>query len=74
MSKIPCACMPTRHHAVHLHVFRDEQPATPTLRWRINGFPATLLIWSVEEWERLKERPADAQFHPLGLWCALRCE
>mgnify|MGYP001096340617 CR=1 FL=1 len=40
--------------------------------WRINGHPARLLIWSPEEWERLDVRPIDAQFHPFGVWCALR--
>jgi hypothetical protein len=40
--------------------------------WRINGHPARLLIWSLEEWEGLDIRPIDAQFHPFGVWCALR--
>ncbi|WP_337177248.1 hypothetical protein [Paludisphaera sp.] len=40
--------------------------------WRINGHPARLLIWSAEEWERLDVRPIDAQYHPFGVWCALR--
>ena len=43
-------------------------------RWRINGYPARLLIWTIEEWERLDERPVDAQFHPIGVWCALRVD
>lgn len=42
--------------------------------WRINGFPARLLIWTADEWERLEARPADAQFHPSGVWCALRLD
>lgn len=45
-----------------------------SVRWRINGHPARLLIWSLEEWEQLPEHPADAQLHPLGLWCALRLD
>lgn len=45
-----------------------------SVRWRINGYPARLLIWSPEEWERLPEHPADAQFHPMGIWCALRLD
>ena len=43
-----------------------------SVRWRLNGHPAQLLIWSKEEWEHLSERPADAQRHPSGIWCALR--
>ncbi len=44
----------------------------PSCGWRINGHPARLLIWSPEEWEDLEIRPIDAQFHPFGVWCALR--
>jgi hypothetical protein len=40
--------------------------------WKINGYPAQILIWTVEEWERLAIRPADARYHPSGVWCALR--
>jgi hypothetical protein len=43
-------------------------------QWRINGFPARLLIWTTEEWERLVERPSDAVYHPSGVWCALRVD
>ncbi len=42
--------------------------------WRINGYPATILIWTVDEWERLDVRPSDAQYYPCGIWCALRVE
>jgi hypothetical protein len=44
----------------------------PACGWRINGHPARLLIWSPEEWEELAVRPIDAQYHPFGVWCALR--
>ena len=44
----------------------------PADGWRINGHPARLLIWSAEEWEHLPIRPIDAQYHPFGVWCALR--
>ena len=50
----------------------DRTP--PAAGWRINGHPARLVIWSPEEWERLEVRPMDAQFHPFGVWCALRLE
>ena len=43
-------------------------------RWLINGFPATILIWTAEEWEKLTVRPSDAQYYPCGVWCALRME
>jgi hypothetical protein len=43
-------------------------------RWRINGYRAAIIIWTVEEWEKLSERPLDAQFYPSGVWCALRME
>jgi hypothetical protein len=42
--------------------------------WRINGFRARILIWTPEEWAGLRERPDDAQYHPSGVWCALRIE
>ena len=42
--------------------------------WRINGFRARLMVWTAEEWEKLEPRPADAQYHPSGVWCALRWE
>ena len=53
----------------------DSKEATrmrPAAGWRINGHPARLLIWSREEWEHLEVRPIDAQYHPFGVWCALR--
>ncbi len=42
--------------------------------WRINGYRARLLVWSIPEWERLETRPSDAQYHPCGVWCALRMD
>jgi len=42
--------------------------------WRINGYAARLVIWSQEEWDKLEVRPMDAQYHPHGVWCALRLE
>jgi hypothetical protein len=42
--------------------------------WRINGFRARLLIWTLSEWETLDARPPDAQYHPSGVWCALRLD
>jgi hypothetical protein len=45
-----------------------------TARWRINGHGATIIIWTADEWERLKEHPTDAQYYPCGIWCALRMD
>jgi hypothetical protein len=42
--------------------------------WRINGYPARLVIWTPDEWDRLDTPPPDAQFHPAGVWCALRLD
>ena len=42
--------------------------------WRINGHPATIVIWTTDEWDRLPERPLDAQYYPCGIWCALRMD
>jgi hypothetical protein len=44
------------------------------IMWRINGHRATLQVWTQEEWAKLDVPPADAQFHPSGIWCALRVE
>lgn len=43
-------------------------------RWLINGFPATILVWTAEEWAALTVRPQDAQQVPNGTWCALRID
>jgi hypothetical protein len=56
---------------------RPETGAGPESRaafWRINGCRARLLIWTPDEWQKMKLPPADAQFHPCGVWCALRLD
>jgi len=45
-----------------------------TARWRVNGYGATIIVWTAEEWEGLLERPDDAQFYACGVWCALRMD
>jgi len=55
-----------------LHQPPERQPNTN--RWRINGHGATITIWTAEEWDRLKDRPTDAQYYPCGIWCALRLD
>jgi hypothetical protein len=62
----------SRRGALRLYV-----PPGPDARaafWRINGYRASLLIWTCDEWENLKDRPADAQYHPKGVWCWLRVD
>jgi hypothetical protein len=56
---------------------RTEEPADRNVRaiyWRINGYRARLLVWTIPEWEKLETRPSDAQYHPSGVWCALRMD
>lgn len=51
-----------------------EPASEHTAAWRINGFPARVLIWTAEEWSRLPHPPEDAQYVGEGLWCALRMD
>ena len=53
---------------------RQTEEAVSSVRWLINGFPATILVWTAEEWARLTDRPEDAQPSPNGTWCALRID
>ena len=46
----------------------------PAAFWRINGYRTRLLVWTQDEWERLETPPSDAQYHPTGVWCALRLD
>jgi hypothetical protein len=57
---------------VRLHF--QTSPDSKAAFWRINGFRAKLLVWTPEEWANLEARPPDAQFHPSGVWCALRVD
>ena len=61
-----------RRDRVRLRLVKPVTSSVPVARWRINGYPVALLLWTPEEWERLQVRPSDAQYHPLGVWCALR--
>ena len=53
---------------------RAWSPEPRAAYWWINGYRAKLLIWTEEEWDNLKNVPPDAQYHPAGVWCALRLE
>ena len=61
-----------KRSTLKLHLPTEE--ITNSARWLINGFPATILVWTAEEWSRLTERPLDAQQVPNGTWCALRID
>jgi hypothetical protein len=53
---------------------RESTSEEPAAFWRINGYRARLLVWTRDEWERLETPPSDAQYHPTGVWCALRLD
>jgi hypothetical protein len=55
-------------------LFRPPSHDLNVARWRINGQRVTILIWTADEWERLPDRPPDAQYYPCGVWCALRVD
>ena len=57
-----------------LRIRPESGPEPRAAFWRINGYRAKLLIWTLEEWEKLESPPPDAQFHPCGIWCALRLD
>ncbi len=65
---------PTSGESATLRLCIHSRPDTGSIYWRINGFRTKLLVWTAEEWEALEVRPTDAQFHPSGVWCALRLE
>ncbi|WP_435017567.1 hypothetical protein TA3x_005182 [Tundrisphaera sp. TA3] len=57
-----------------LKIHRPAEQIANSARWLINGFPATVLIWTAEEWAMLSVRPNDAQPFPNGSWGALRMD
>jgi hypothetical protein len=60
--------------AAALRLHRHTRPDSGAVFWRINGFRAKLLVWTPDEWAKLEAPPPDAQFHPSGVWCALRLD
>lgn len=48
-----------------LRVFPGDDPGarigSNKARWTVNGFPATVEVWSPRAWLRLVNKPADAQ-------------
>lgn len=67
-----CGVHPIATTRLSLGLFDPPSTDTNAACWRINGYRATIVIWTAEEWERLPERPADAQYYACGVWCALR--
>ena len=57
-----------------LRLHAPGSPEAIAVCWRINGYRARLFVWTLEEWENLESRPTDAQYHPSGVWCALRLD
>lgn len=55
-------------------VARGLDPQPFVAYWRINGHPARLLVWTLEQWSRLERPPDDAQYLGCGVWCALRVD
>ncbi len=61
-----------RRSSLKVHQPDSDQPCSAS--WLINGYPATIFIWTAEEWAKLADRPVDAQSFPNGIWCALRID
>ena len=55
-----------------LSLYTPPVPKANVAHWRINGHPAVVVVWTKEEWDRLENRPTDAQYYLCGVWCALR--
>jgi hypothetical protein len=55
-------------------LYRPPAPDRNRGSWRINGFAASIFVWTQDEWDRLSDRPADAQYYSCGIWCALRLD
>ncbi len=65
--------LPSAQHP-SLTLFHPDDAVSSTTRWRINGHPARIIIWTSEEFERMADPPADAFYNPCGVWCALRVD
>jgi hypothetical protein len=74
MSTLPQAQDLSGARTASLRLYLHSSQYTGGVFWRINGFRAKLLVWTPEEWANLIARPADAQLHPSGVWCALRLD
>ena len=73
MTEATRAMIPPRGRSdLKLHI--PGEPLVNSARWLINGFPATILVWTADEWLNLVDRPRDAQPVANGTWCALRID
>jgi hypothetical protein len=71
---VPQRLKPLAPARSHLRIWSPSTPESPAPVWRINGYRATLLVWTADEWARLEVPPSDARYHPSGFWCALRLD
>ena len=59
-----------------VRIYRPSgDPGGPSIRrWKVNGYPASVVVWTAEDWDRLAdaEKPADAQEHHDGIRVAVR--
>jgi hypothetical protein len=62
------------HQRIDFRLREEPVPDECASFWWINGYRAKLLIWTRDEWENMENPPSDAQFHPAGVWCALRMD
>ena len=62
----------TKRSRIRIHLPAEE--VASSTRWLINGFPATILFWTADEWSRLTDRPEHAQQSPNGIWCVLKID
>ena len=75
MTDAVCTLKPktfSKRSSLKIHLATEE--IAHSARWLINGFPATILVWTAEEWARLTDQPHDAQPVANGTWCALRID
>lgn len=68
------SAQPTWDATVRLKIHHPNEARCEVGYWRINGYPARIIVWTAEEWARLEEPPQDAQYYPCGVWCALRLD
>ena len=57
-----------------LELYNPPVSVINTACWKINGYGASIIIWTSEEWGKLTDPPGDAQYYPCGVWCALRMD
>jgi hypothetical protein len=71
---IQSAVRTRRNAEPSIQLYSGPEQSRNVAYWRVNGYPARVIIWTQAEWERLEKRPPDAQYLPSGLWCVLRID